>query len=77
MQNQEAHNQSFITGEAINNFAGFYNALLKVRTRLLSEDCTIADGKILRPTSNFKNVCYTPAKYDETQSEQPISDLCS
>jgi len=51
MEKQDHQNDIF-TIEQIQNFAGFFNAIKKVHTRLIREGYTIKNGKIIRPTIN-------------------------
>lgn len=51
MELKDQQNQIFTEAE-IQNFAGFFNAIKKVHTRLIREGYTIKDGKIIKPPIN-------------------------
>jgi hypothetical protein len=46
---------SIFSPEQINNFAGFYNALVKVHNRLIKEGYIIKDGQIIPPQNKLNN----------------------
>jgi hypothetical protein len=50
--NKTRHEDYLFTEEQINNFAGLYNALKKVRDRLLREGYTIKNNQISQPKNN-------------------------
>lgn len=54
---KDQQNQIFTEAE-IQNFAGFFNAIKKVHTRLIREGYTIKDGKIIKPPINKSEILW-------------------
>ena len=55
MENNNLQNQIFSNGQ-IQNFVGFYAAIKKVHSRLISEGYTIKDGQIFPPKIENKEL---------------------
>jgi hypothetical protein len=54
MSSENQQNYNF-TKTAIENFAGFHNALKKVADRLVSEGYILKDGKLIREDNKTKS----------------------
>jgi len=51
-KNQQNYN---FTKTAIENFAGFYNALKKVADRLVSEGCVLENGRLIQKNNKKRS----------------------
>jgi len=55
METNNQQNQIFTNGQ-IQNFVGFYSAIKRVHSRLISEGYTIKDGQIFPPKIEHKEL---------------------